>query len=43
MIGIYAFNGRTDNDDPIIFKDPMDELGESFAKLFIREIKKANK
>ena len=32
-----------DNDDPITFKDPMDELGESFAKLFIREIKKANK
>ena len=32
-----------DNDDPITFKNPMDELGESFAKLFIREIKKANK
>lgn len=32
-----------DNDDPITFKDPMDELGESFAKLFIREIKKASK
>ena len=32
-----------DNDDPITFKDPMDELGESFAKLFIKEIRKANK
>lgn len=32
-----------DYDDPITFKDPMDDLGESFAKLFIREIRKANK
>lgn len=32
-----------DNDDPITFKNPMDELGESFAKLFIGEIKKTNK
>lgn len=32
-----------DYDDPITFKDPMDDLGESFAKLFIKEIRKANK
>ncbi len=32
-----------DDDDPITFKDPMDDLGESFAKLFIRQIRKANK
>lgn len=32
-----------DDDDEITFRDPLKELGETFAKIFVKEIKKAQK
>lgn len=41
VIGFSSNDG--DDDDEITFRDPLNELGETFEKIFVKEIKKARK